>query len=158
MDDERALAILNKLADQMGSVWRSELGMNSVVEHIRNRLNQAKLLEAKLESMDGDLQSLQDECDTVRYNKERIEEENKELRDLCQKLQTQVVPVQQEYDYRVTRTHDDYTDSKGTKDLDEYFNAGYEFVHASEFIRGDHSNNYIEYIVRKKRSIQHEKN
>ena len=151
MDDERALAILNKLADQMGSVWRSELGMNSVVEHIRNRLNQAKLLEAKLESMDGDLQSLQDECDKERYDKERLEEENKKLRDLCQKLQ--VAPVQQEYDYRVARTHEDYTDSKGTKDLDEYFNAGYEFVHASEFVQAAEfgKNNYIEYIVRKKR-------
>lgn len=128
-----------------------ELRINEALKFFCDAFEAKEELEAKLESMDGDLQRLQDECDKERYDKERLIEENKELRDLCQKLQ--VAPVQQEYDYRVTRTHDDYTDSKGTKDLDEFFNAGYEFVHASEFVQAAEfgKNNYIEYIVRKKR-------
>lgn len=116
---------------------------------------QAKFLEPRLESMDGDLQRLQDECDTVRYNKERIEEENKELRDLCQKLQTQVAPAQPEYEYMVART---YRGGKNNE-LVHAFSQGYEFCRASEFIPDCESYyGFIEYILRKKRSEKHEKN
>lgn len=151
MDDEKALALIINMQELLKRYGVIGIGIEKMRDYVAERLSQATTLEDKLGSMDVEIQKLQDEVDMRRYERDQLKEENKKLKDLVQKLQ--VAPVQQEYDYRVTRTHDDYTDSKGTKDLNEFFDAGYEFVHASEFVQAAEfgKNNYIEYIVRKKR-------
>lgn len=148
MDDERALATILNMQEVLNRYGIIGVGIEEMRDYVATRLNKATELEDKLESMDAEIQKLEDEVTIHRYDKERLAEENKKLKEQCQRLQT--IPPQQEYDYRVIRTFDH--SSNATKDLDEYFKAGYEFVHASEFVRGEFSgNNYIEYIVRKKR-------
>ena len=109
----------------------------------------AENAEKAIDKYDALMRGLQQDYDSEREAKEKLEKENKILKDLGQKLQ--VAPVQPEYDYRVIRTYDARSVDRATKDLEDYFKAGYEFVRASEFVRADSSNNYIEYIVRKKR-------
>ena len=64
----------------------------------------------------------------------------------------EVAPVQPEYKYKVVRTHEDRYPN-AMRQLQELFDAGYEFVRASEFVPSDRVDysGYIEYIVRKKR-------
>lgn len=156
MNDREALDILEKVRAQMGTVWAGSSRITEAIDHITNRLKRESILDDQLRQIDQDLQRLQDECDSEREEKERLIEENKTLRDLCQKLQV-VAPVQQEYDYRVIRTYDVGSRvcdlGSETEDLDKYFKAGYEFVRASELVQVAEfgSKSYIEYIVRKRR-------
>lgn len=79
-----------------------------------------------------------------------LEAENKELRDLCQKLQ--VAPVQQEpkYKYKVVRTYRESTKAKANN-LQASLDDGWEVVRASEYVPGDaRYSGYLEYILRKR--------
>ncbi len=56
-----------------------------------------------------------------------------------------------EYEYKVVRSYGPDSNGK-TKDLEEAFKNGYEFVRASEYVNGEYTySGYIEYILRRKK-------
>lgn len=77
--------------------------------------------------------------------------------DNVNEVATALEHIAPKYEYRMVRSHTPNC-YKPHDDLDGYLAAGYEFVHASEFIPlGDGKSGYIEYILRrKKKDTQHE--